>query len=182
MKYYILICAGISAMLASCGGGGNSAAEDKQIVEIEQAAESFSGTRGEMQIDSLALMADDLTPAEASQVLLTYMRIREDARKAGNEKRELETMRKFVDVYDIVLGANGADMRETFERIARHNPHHNFEAAAKEYRELLSNYASGSGVEESGYYEPQPAAADSSSTEEVKAEDAQITGEAVSED
>lgn len=182
MKHYILACAVIATILTSCGGGKNGVSEDKQVLEIEQAAESFSGSRGEMQIDSLALMADDLTPAEASQVLLIYMRIREEARKAGNEKRDLETMRKFVDVYDIVLGANGAEMRETFERIARHNPNHNFEAVAKEYRELLSNYASGSGVEESGYYEPQPSAADSSKTEEVKVEEAQIAREAVSED
>lgn len=145
---YTLVAALVVSM-CSCKGNQSSNIGDTEIDEIEQAVSGSSAARSmEMHVDSLALMADDLTPSEAVQVLVTYMRIHEDAKANNNSKRDLETMRKFVDVYDIVMTVNSDEMRPAFDKVARRNSSLNIHAAAKEYRSLLADYGDGTAVEE----------------------------------
>lgn len=145
---YALVAALVFSM-DSCKGNQSSNIGDTEIDEIEQAVSGSSAARSmEMHVDSLALMADDLTPPEAVQVLVTYMRIHEDAKANNDSRRDLETMRKFVDVYDIVMSVNSDEMRPAFDKVARRNSSMNIHAAANEYRSLLADYGDGTAVEE----------------------------------
>lgn len=157
MKKIVFLGAIIAmGLLVACSGKKNSAPADEEIVELEQQLnDSKQSNSAISQIDSLALMADDLTPAEALKVLITYMHVAQEAKEANKSKLELETMRKYVDVYDIVMGANRSDMTKAFEKFAKRNANYNVIATAKDYRERLSNYADGSAVAED-VIAPQP--------------------------
>lgn len=136
-------------LLVACTGKKDSAPDDEEIIELEQQLnDSQQSGLAISHIDSLALMADDLTPAEALKVLITYMHVVQEAKEANKSKLELETMRKFVDVYDITMGANRSEMSKAFESFAKRNANYNVIATAKEYRERLSSEADASTVAE----------------------------------
>lgn len=134
------------ALLTSCGKKDAGNAQDIEIAEIENiVAENVKDREhNASHVDSLAFMADDLTPSEATQVLATYMQIAADAKERGDRKIRLETMRKYVDVYDIVISANGSEMRDMFERLRRHSPEFDIPQTAADFRAELSDYADGS--------------------------------------
>lgn len=147
--------------------------------EIESAIKSGEGTRAiSTRVDSMALEADDLTPSEAVQVLVAYMRLHEEAKSNGDTKLDMETLRKFVDVYDIVTSVGGSEMNETFSKLAKRNPRFNIPVAAKEYRSILADYADGVATEEESERPAPKAQTDSvkadaaaADTPEVKAEE-----------
>ena len=77
-------------MFIACGGNKESDAADSQIDEIEQALERGEGSRAiSNRIDSMALEADDLTPAEAVQVLVAYIRLHEQTKQEGNAQADM---------------------------------------------------------------------------------------------
>lgn len=140
---YILIAVAFASLFAACSKNSSSAS-DAEIAEIEASVADVTTSREKMShIDSLALMADDLTPSEAMEVLLAYMRIINNAKATDNTQLQLETMRKYVDVYDIVLGADRSGMTDAFARLARHNATLDLAVAAKDYRAYLADYADG---------------------------------------
>lgn len=145
LKYSAVVAALIAAsLLVSCGKSEKQVAAEEKIVEIENEIIESGSSRGvSTAIDSLALNADDLTPAEAVQVLVAYMNIHEQAVADGNVRRDMETLRKYVDVYDIVLSAGGEEMSDAFKNLARRSPKYDFAATAKQYRSILSDYADG---------------------------------------
>lgn len=158
-KIMIIGAAIVAAMVISCSGKKDKSLADDEIIALEQQLNDNAQSQSMIDhIDSLALMADDLTPSEAVKVLVTYMHVVKTATEAGKERVQLETMRKFVDVYDIVMGEHKSDMTDAFEAFARRNPNYNIIATASEYRENLRNYADGSAVEEDVIGGEQPKA------------------------
>lgn len=149
----------MTALSVSCSGKKDKSPADEEIIALEQQLNDNKQSQSMIDhIDSLALMADDLTPAEAVKVLVTYMHVVKTATENGKERLQLETMRKYVDVYDIVMGEHKSDMTEAFEAFARRNPNYNIMATAKDYRESLRNYADGSAEEEDVIGSGQPKA------------------------
>lgn len=160
----LLSFVGLSLALPGCGRGGSSKGSDN-LDEIESIVNHTDGRSvTEANVDSLALMADDLTPIEAAQVLATYTDM---IGKMSARSKKLETMRKFVDVYDIVMTVNGSDMRQMFENVAQRWPQYDPAARAKEYREQLADYADGSVNEESSSAGDYAAPVDSTKTAET---------------
>lgn len=136
-------------IITSCGKKSADSVDDSQIAEIESVVtQSTSGeSRNTSHVDSLALMADYLTPVEAAEVLATYMQIAANARDNNDSNTRLVTMRKFVDVYDIVMAVNSSEMRPMFERLAAQSSF-NIPQTATEFRAELSDYADGSAAED----------------------------------
>lgn len=157
MKKIVFLSAIVAmGLLVACSGKKNSTPADDEIVELEQQlSDAHQSNSAISQIDSLALMADDLTPAEALKVLITYIHVAQEAKEAKKSNLEMETMRKYVDVYDIVMGANRSEMTKAFESFAKRNANYNVMATAKDYRERLSSYADGS-VAAEDVIAPQP--------------------------
>ncbi len=169
MKKYLFVFA-MAFVMISCGHRQKDKDIDMELVELETAVNESSNT-AISNIDSLAMMADELSPAEATKVLVTYMRIHEKASAAGDTRRDLETLRKYVDFYDIVMSANGDEMRLAFEKLAARRQNVDIIASAKQYRELLADYASGSAIEESAPEETsKPETADSTTTQQSEPE------------
>lgn len=102
-------------MLMSCGSKEGSAAGEaiptEQESQLDQALESNDMGQMSEIADSLALRADDLTPAQAVKVLDAFVKMEIQASKAGNRRKVQETMRKFVDLYDIVFENDASGMR-----------------------------------------------------------------------
>ena len=90
--------------------------------------------------DSLSLFVDDLSPEQSVQVLLAFVKIHNDAASSRNSRRDLETLRKFVDVYDIALSANPKDMRAAIKEARRINPAFDLDSLASDFRERLTQY------------------------------------------
>lgn len=90
--------------------------------------------------DSMALFVDDLTPEQTVQVLMAFMTVHNDAVAKKESRRDLETLRKFVDVYDIALSANPKDTRAAFDKVKKINPEVDFDALAIAFREKLTQY------------------------------------------
>lgn len=169
MYRYIFVVA-VSMMFIACGGNKESDAADSQIDEIEQALERGEGSRAiSNRIDSMALEADDLTPAEAVQVLVAYIRLHEQTKQEGNAQADMEILRKYVDVYDIVTSVGGDEMRSTFDKLARRDSRYNLAVVAKEYRSILADYADGVATEEENSA-PQAATAQTDSVKSQTSE------------
>lgn len=52
----------------------------------------------------------------------------------------METLRKFVDVYDIALSVNPKDTRAAFQKAYSKNPSLDFDSIAKAFRAKLRDY------------------------------------------
>ncbi|MCM1482866.1 MAG: hypothetical protein NC043_00890 [Muribaculaceae bacterium] len=171
----------LAVMAVSCSGSKSADAADAQMSEIENAIKAGEGARAvSTRVDSMALEADDLTPSQAVQVLVAYMRIHEEAKQNGDTQLDMETLRKFVDVYDIVTSVGGSEMTETFRALAARSPRYDIPAAAKEYRAILADYADGTSSEEEAGAPAAPKAETDSvaaaSTDESSAPDMDGTG------
>lgn len=92
--------------------------------------------------DSMSLFVDDFTPEQTVQVLTAFVSIHNDASKKRETRRDLETLRKYVDVYDIALSVNPKDTRAAFKKAMSRNPGLDFDSIAKAFREKLNQYDS----------------------------------------
>lgn len=97
-------------------------------------------------IDNLALNADDLEPREAVAVLVGYLEIEKEAQAAHKHKVVLETIRKFVDVYDIVISNHGDKMCDAIRRNAS-STGIDLTTVASQFRNRLHGVDEGSGTE-----------------------------------
>lgn len=147
-------------LLASCGGRRSDETAgivEQKSSEITDALRSHNYAAASQLADSMALYVDDLTPDETVTVLLAFLEVHNRNVEQERHDDDLETLRKYVDVYDIALDNNPSDMREAFARARRLNPELDFEKAAADFRRLLAEYDA---VQTYGL-EPQPAPADS---------------------
>ena len=129
--------------LTSCGGKRSD--ETTVIVErknsqLTDALRSRDYSTASSLADSMALYVDDLTPDEAVTVLMAFLEAHNINADNGRESDDLETLRKYVDVYDIATGNNPNDMRAAFSRARSINPELDFEKAAGDFRRLLAEY------------------------------------------
>lgn len=136
---------------------------DTVVTEQVKVDQMLNGGAAKMSetIDNLALNADDLEPREAVAVLVGYLEIEKEAQAAHKHKAALETIRKFVDVYDIVISNHGDKMRDAIRRNAS-STGIDLTAVASQFRNRLHGVDEGSGTEAA------PAAAtDSTATDQT---------------
>lgn len=164
-KLFIFAAAAMTALiLASCGGKNRSSETDmlmeQQTSQLTEALNARDYAAASSLADSMALYVDDLTPDETVTVLIAFLEIHNKAAEDNRRTDDLETLRKYVDVYDIATSANPQDMRAAFAAARKRNPQLDFEQAAQDFRRALAEYDA---VRTYGE-EPQPQAAQADST------------------
>ncbi len=112
----LAVIASSAIIVTSCGG--------KKTAEIPAAtAETVEGQKSQLaealstgnlrqasaMADSMSLFVDDFTPEQTVQVLSAFVKVYSDAQSKRESRRALETVRKYVDVYDIALSVNPKD-------------------------------------------------------------------------
>lgn len=145
MKKILPIIAFFAIITASCGGGDKKSSEETANVEIQNTQLSDALSSGNIKAasamaDSMSLFVDDFTPEQTVQVLMAFLTVHNDAVANKEKRRDLETLRKYVDVYDIALSVNPKDTRAAFEKAQRLNPAVNFDSIAMSFREKLTQY------------------------------------------
>lgn len=145
----ILLASFVGLVSASCGGGEKKpeAAPVVEDVEVQQSQLEQALTSGDLKnasvmADSMSLFVDDFTPEQTVQVLTTFVSLHNDASARRESRRDLETLRKYVDVYDIALSVNPKDTRAAFKKAKKKNPSLDFDSIAKVYRDKLGQYDS----------------------------------------
>lgn len=146
-KIFIFILPLVMAvvLLPSCGGKKQVEETVESVTEEQNTQLAEALNRGNLPVasamaDSMSLFVDDLTPEQTVQVLMAFLNIHNDAVAKKETRRDLETLRKYVDVYDIALSVNPSDMRSAFEKARRVNPAVNFDSIASSFRERLTQY------------------------------------------
>lgn len=135
----------LSMGFCSCGGSSKETTANTEKVEVQntQLAEALSSgnlTAASAMADSMSLFVDDFTPEQTVQVLMAFLSVHNDAVAAKDSRRDLETLRKFIDVYDIALSVNPKDTRAAFQKAMKINPAVNFDSLATSFRERLTQY------------------------------------------
>lgn len=147
----IMLAAVVGLTVESCGGSKKNAESlpetttkevEVQKSQLEQALSSGDLKHASVMADSMSLFVDDFTPAQTVQVLTAFVTLHNDATKKHEGRRDLETLRKFVDVYDIALSVNPKDTREAFRKALAANPALDFDSIAKVFRARLRDYDS----------------------------------------
>lgn len=127
----------------ACSGGGNdtsSVADDLEDSQLYEAIRSKDlGNAGSIA-DSMAIDVDELTNGETVAVLLAYLEIHNSAVEKGDTQKDLITLRKFVDVYDLSLGRDSKGMREALESARQINPVFNVDSLVRHFRARLAEY------------------------------------------
>ena len=133
----------IAIALASC----NNRRSDETTVIVEQqnsqladALRSRDYTTASSLADSMALYVDDLTPDETVTVLMAFLELHNRNIEEKRIDDDLETLRKYVDVYDIAISNNPNDMRAAFSRARSVNDNLDFEQVAADFRRKLAEY------------------------------------------
>lgn len=143
-----LLAAIIAVSLTACGGSRKSDSEnvtedvEEQKSQLEQALSEGDIRHASAMADSMALFVDDFTPEQTVQVLTAFVTVHNDAGRRHESRRDLETLRKFVDVYDIALSVNPKDTRAAFDKAKRRNSALDFDSLAIAFRKKLSQYDS----------------------------------------
>lgn len=145
----LFIMAACAATFSSCGGKKTSEVPAATAETVEgqksQLAEALSTgnlRQASAMADSMSLFVDDFTPEQTVQVLSAFVKVHSDAEAKREYRRDLETIRKYVDVYDIALSVNPKDTRAAFAKARSQNPALDFDSIARAFREKLSNYDS----------------------------------------
>ena len=147
-KLLSILIIGAAVSLVSCSGGKKvDGAEAPVEVEeqkslLEQALSAGNLKQASVMADSMSLFVDDFTPEQTVQVLTAFVRLHTDAASRRESRRDLETLRKYVDVYDIALSVNPKATRAAFDKAKRENPDMDFDALAIEFRKKLNQYDS----------------------------------------
>ncbi len=138
-----------AALLTSCGGkkssdipSGTAEAVEGQKSQLAEALSEGNLKRASAMADSMSLFVDDFTPEQTVQVLSAFVKVHTDAEAKREHRRDLETIRKYVDVYDIALSVNPNDTRAAFNKARKANPSLDFDSIARVFREKLANYDS----------------------------------------
>lgn len=113
---------------------------EEQNTQLAEALSAGNLKAASAMADSMSLFVDDFTPEQTVQVLMAFLTVHNDAVSKKERRRDLETLRKYVDVYDIALSVNPKDTRAAFEKAMRINPTVNFDSIAQSFREKLTQY------------------------------------------
>lgn len=111
--------------------------------------------------DSLALNVDEITNNESVAVLMAYLEVHNKASEAKDRQRDLETLRKFVDVYDLSLQRDRDGMQAAIAQARQVNPDVDLEAICRDFRAKLAEYDA---IQGGDLTNDEPAQADSIST------------------
>lgn len=147
-KLLSLLIISASICVVSCSGGRQTETAEapveveEQKSQLEQALSTGDLRQASVMADSMSLFVDDFTPEQTVQVLTAFVRLHNDASTRRESRRDLETLRKYVDVYDIALSVNPKDTRAAFEKAKRINPELDFDAIAVDFRKKLNQYDS----------------------------------------
>lgn len=140
----IIFAVGLSIGLASCSSkkSDTSAGVEEEMMNshLFEALENKDYTRVTSIADSLAFDVDDLSNNESVAVLLAYLNVHNHYSKKGNSKKDLETLRKFVDVYDLSLQRDRSGMIAAIEQAKEANPEVDLAALYTSFRAKLSEY------------------------------------------
>lgn len=166
MKKLFLLLLSLAALcitVTSCGGSKKEKTVESARAEVKntQLAEALSSGNlkaASVMADSMSLFVDDFTPEQTVQVLMTFLSVHNDAVANKESRRDLETLRKFIDVYDIALSVNPKDTRAAFDKARRLNPAVNFDSLATSFRERLTQYDA---IHDGSLVTDAPAASDS---------------------
>ncbi len=146
-KLFIVLLSVVLLSLSfwSCGGSSKETTATTEKVEVQntQLAEALSAGNlkaASAMADSMSLFVDDFTPEQTVQVLMAFLSVHNDAVASKDSRRDLETLRKFIDVYDIALSVNPKDTRAAFDKARKLNPSVNFDSLATSFRERLTQY------------------------------------------
>lgn len=170
---FVIIAA--TAWLSSCSCNREEAAvadaAEQQNTELYAALQDHDIARAEMLADSMAInLLDDLTPDEAVTVLLAYLEVHNDAVKNDQRERDLKTLRKYIDVYDIAMDNNPTDFPAAVAKAREQNSRLDLAATYESFKESLDKYSGGGFVEEeSEIAVAQQAKADTTSTSSSEA-------------
>lgn len=134
-----ILCVAMSCFAAGCSsksetpenGSGESVAVEEDVVLHASAS----------VLDSMALNADDLTPRRAVSLLNGYVEIYRNGRSS---RSKAVTMRKFVDVYDILISNYGDEFRNAVSSAASEET--NLRELYQEFRGKLAGYDEASGM------------------------------------
>lgn len=143
---FIIALATLAPTATSCGGDSTkeqtvvSADVEEQNTQLAEALSAGNLKAASAMADSMSLFVDDFTPEQTVQVLMAFLTVHNDAVSKKERRRDLETLRKYVDVYDIALSVNPKDTRAAFEKAMRINPTVNFDSIAQSFREKLTQY------------------------------------------
>ncbi len=146
---HISICLATAALtlLCSCGGkqSGKASEQVETITVVEHDSLRDAVSRHDRKTvksmaDELALNADDLSPQQAVSVLMGFYDLHLQYSRERKMKSDMETMRKFVDVYDIVISNHGDDFRSALEATREIYPDADFITVYKDFTEKLSQY------------------------------------------
>lgn len=168
----IVVLAAVAGMVG-CGSknGGESEAAvetvDEQNAQLAEALNVGNIKQASAMADSMSLFVDDFTPEQTVQVLMAFLSVHNEAVAAKERRRDLETIRKYIDVYDIALSVNPKDTRAAFAKAKRINPEVDFDSIAVMFRERLAQYDA---IQDGSLVAPEPAPADSVANDSVKEE------------
>lgn len=178
-RHILLIISSLAVtlpLLVSCGGSNNAARPDDATLEATemrntQLAQALNDGKldvASQMADSLSLFVDDLTPEQTVQVLMAFLTVHNDAVAKGETRRDLETLRKYVDVYDIALSINPSDTRAAFAKAKKINPAVDFDSVAASFRERLTQYDA---IHDGTLTATEPEPTDSVATDTAKVDD-----------
>ncbi len=134
-----ILCAAVCCCAAGCSGksdSGNLGAATEPVMEEAEVLHASASV-----LDSMALNADDLTPRRAVSLLNGYVEIYRNSRSS---RSKAVTMRKFVDVYDILISNYGDEFRNAVSSAA--NEETNLRELYQEFRGKLAGYDEASGM------------------------------------
>lgn len=159
-------------IITACGGEKahtpdpqTEATVQEQNTRLAKALNTGSLTEASAMADSMSLCVDDLTPEQTVQVLMAFIKVHNDAVERKQSRRDLETLRKFVDVYDIALSVNPRDTREAFAKAKEVNPAIDFDSIATDFRERLTQYDA---IHDGSLNAVEPETTDSVNTDSLK--------------
>lgn len=134
-----ILCAAVCCCAAGCSSksdSGNPGAVTEPVMEEAEVLHASASV-----LDSMALNADDLTPSRAVSLLNGYVEI---YRNSGSTRSKAVTMRKFVDVYDILISNYGDEFRNAVSSAASEET--NLRELYQEFRGKLAGYDEASGM------------------------------------
>ena len=149
MKHILafIILSVVAVVMPGCGSKSSHNTDPvvAENVEVQNTQLAEALNTGDLRhasemADSMSLFVDDLTPEQTVQVLMAFLSVHNEAVAKGDRRLDLETLRKYVDVYDIAVNANPKDTRAAFAKAKKINPDVDFDAVAKSFREKLSQY------------------------------------------
>lgn len=144
---YPIVAFTLAMSAVGCGSGKSQepALEEPVSVADQESplADALGGgnlSRASQMADSMSLFVDDFTPDQTVQVLMAFLQVHNDAVANKQSRRDLETLRKYIDVYDIALSVNPKDTRKAFDKARRLNPAVDFDSLARVFRDRLTQY------------------------------------------